>query len=240
MTNTTGFYTKRLLIFTICILFITFLSMEVYGVNLNISSDVIKFSSIFLCFVISIISSPLNGQSKNTFLLQLGLIFTIMADYLFLIHDDDYILAIGLFSIVQIIYSLRYREGNETERFMRFMIIYLIIVILYKLINKNLVELDFLIAVAVFYGISLISSLKEAFFLYKNDHTQDTNKMIFFGMILFLLCDISLGLNYILNETKASGNVFNLLKSISSISIWIYYLPSQILLALSGTDFNDL
>ena len=236
MTNTTLIYTRRLLVSTICLLFIVFLSIQVYEINFFMSANMVKFSTIFLCLLISIISSPLSKQSKNIFLLQLGLIFTIMADYIFLIHDDDYILAIGLFSIVQIIYSLRYREGNETERVLRFMIIYLLIVILYKLINKNLFPLDFIIAMGVFYGICLLSSLKEALLLYKSDPHESINKMILFAMILFLLCDINLGVNYILGEAKDMGNTLKLLENLSSISIWVYYLPSQILLALSGTD----
>lgn len=210
--------------------------MEVYDIKLGLSSNVIKFLTIIFCFIISMISSPLNNQSKDIFLLQLGLIFTMMADYTFLIHNNDFSFAIGLFSIVQIIYSLRYREGNEIRRITKFIILYLIIVIAYKILKRSFLEIDFLIAIAMFYGICLISSLKEAFWLYKKDDTEDRNKMILFGMILFLLCDISLGFNYILSEAKITGNVLNLLKRISSISIWVYYLPSQILLALSGTE----
>lgn len=238
MANTTLFYTRRLLICIICLLFITFLSIHVYEIDYFVSANMLKLSSIVLCLTISMVSSPLRKQSKNTFLLQLGLIFTIMADYIFLIHDDDYILAIGLFSIVQIIYSLRYREGNEVERVMGFIIIYLLIVILYKLVNKNLVDIDFIIAIGIFYGICLLSSLKEALLLYKSDPHKSINKMILFGMVLFLLCDINLGLNYTLGELQATSYILNLTRSISSISIWIYYLPSQMLLALSATDLQ--
>lgn len=208
--------------------------MEVYDIKLDISSNVIKFLTIILCLVISIISSPSNNQSKDIFLLQLGLIFTVLADYTFLIHNNDFSFAIGLFAIVQIIYSLRYREGNEIRRIVKFIVLYLAIVIAYKILKGSFLEIDFLIAIAMFYGICLISSLKDAFFLYKKDCTEDRSKMILFGMILFLLCDTCLGLNYILSEAKITGNVLNSLKRISSISIWAYYLPSQILLALSG------
>ncbi|NLY46653.1 MAG: hypothetical protein GX053_11825 [Tissierella sp.] len=203
---------------------------------MDLSPNVIKFFAIIFCFVISVISNPLNNQSKNIFLLQLGLIFTIMADYIFLIRNNNYILAVGLFSIVQIIYSLRYREGNEVERVMRFIILYLLMMILYKILNRSFIEIDFLIIIAIFYGICLISSVREAWLLYKSDNKQNANKMILFGMILFLLCDLNLGLNYILNETTFMGNPPNLLKAISSISIWAYYLPSQLLLALSGSE----
>ena len=238
MANTTLFYTRRLLVCTICLLFIIFLSIQVYEIDFFVSANMLKLSSVVLCLTISIVSSPLGKQSKNTFLLQLGLIFTIMADYIFLIHNDDYIFAIGLFSMVQIIYSLRYREGNEAERVMGFIIIYLLIVILYKLVNKNLADIDFIIFIGIFYGICLITSLREAWGLYKDDPYNSSNKMILFGMVLFLLCDINLGLNYIFNQVQASSYILNLIRSISSISIWVYYLPSQILLSLSVTDLH--
>lgn len=238
MTNTNLFYTRRLLILTICILFIIFLSMEVYGMDFSISSNVLKFFSIFLCFIVSIISNPLQNQSRNVFLLQLGIIFTLMADYVFLIHNNNYPIAVGLFSIVQIVYSLRYREGNELVRILRFIFIYLVIVIIHRVLNRTLIEIDFLIALGIFYGICLISSVKEAFGRYKTDD-QDTNRMILFGMMLFLLCDMSLGLNYILDGFKNTGHILNFLKSASYISIWIYYLPSQILLALSGVHMRN-
>ena len=215
-----------------------FRSIQVYEVVFFIPVNMLKFISIFLCFLVSIISSPLRNQAKDIFLLQLGLILTIMADYIFLIHDNDYTFAIALFSMVQIIYSLRYKVGNESERILEFIIIYLAIVISYKLVNKNLVKLDFIIAIGIFYGICLFSSLKEAWRLYKNNPNKSSNKMILFGMVLFLLCDINLGLNYVLDQLQVNGYVFNLIKSISSISVWVYYVPSQILLALSGSDLQ--
>lgn len=235
MTDRFIFYTRRLLILAICLLFIMFLSADVYGIEFYLTSNIMKFIAIFLCLVISIISSPLQRQSKNIFLLQLGLIFTVMADYIFLIIDNNYILAIGLFSIVQIIYSLRYREGNEKLRIIGFATVFLGIYGLYRLINRYY-EIDFLIAISVFYAICLTSSIKEAFWLYRNNSGLYTKRIILLAMILFFLCDVSLGLNYLLGQVRNRSYILNILKAISSISIWTYYLPSQILLALSGSD----
>ena len=232
-------YTKRLLIIAVCLLFIMFLSVDVYDVEFPLPSKVLKFLTILLCMVISIISSTLKRQSKNIFLLQLGLIFTTMADYIFLIHGDNYSIAIGLFSIVQIVYSLRYREGNELMRILGFGIIYFVIIIIYKMIGTYF-NINFLIVISVFYGICLISSLKEAIYLFKDNSYIFLNRIILLGMILFFLCDINLGFNYILGSLNNIDYVLNLLKRIASISIWMYYIPSQILLSLSGSlNFNN-
>ena len=232
MTNAFIVYARRVLIVAICILFILFLTADLYHYQFQVSSSLIKFICIFLCFLISIISSPLRRQSKNIFLLHLGLIFTTMADYIFLIQNTNYSIAIGLFSIVQIIYSLRYREGNERIRILSFTIVFIMIYIVYKIINIYY-EIDFLIAISAFYALCLFSSIKEALWLYRNNKNQYTSRLILLGMILFFFCDVNLGLNYILGLADI-GPSLNLIKSIAYISIWIFYLPSQILLALSG------
>lgn len=218
-----------------------FLSTDVYDVKFYLSSDMMKFISTFLCLIISIISNPIR-QSKNIFLLQLGLIFTSMADYVFLIHGENFSIAIGLFSIVQIIYSFRYREGNEFKRIVKYGAEFIVVMLVYKFIWRYY-KIDFLIAIGTFYGICLISSLKDAIYLYKNNPYSIENRMILLAMILFFMCDFSLGIHYILDKYLLVKNnnpsyIINLIMDITSISIWGIYLPSQILLALSGSDNN--
>lgn len=238
MTKTSLFYIRRLLVLTICLLFIIFLSIEVYEIEFFISASILKFSSVFICLTIAILSSPLSNQSKDTFLLQMGLVFTLMADYIFLIHDDDYSIAIALFSIVQIIYSLRYRYGNERERLIKFIVLFIIIVFLYNFLNNFSIEFDIIFAMGFYYAFCLIISLKEACGLYKSNPYKNSNKMILFAMLLFFLCDFSLGLNYILDQVQTSSYVLKWIEVLSSITIWIFYLPSQLLLALSGNDLQ--
>lgn len=56
--------------------------------------------------------------------------------------------------------------------------------------------------------------------------------MILIGMILFLLGDINVAMSYISKEISVSlGNNFSLL-------IWVFYLPSQALLSLSGYKYK--
>ncbi|NLC03333.1 MAG: hypothetical protein GX787_03515 [Tissierellia bacterium] len=57
--------------------------------------------------------------------------------------------------------------------------------------------------------------------------------MIAFGMVLFLLCDASIAISYVLR----SLNILNLSYLFSNL-IWIFYLPSQVLLSLSGYEKN--
>lgn len=237
MANRKVVYISRLLILIICIIFIMFLSMDIFNLDLKISSNQLKFLSVFLCLILSLLPDPSSHESRGLDLLRLGLFLTIIADYIFLIHQDNYSLALGLFCLVQLIYSIRYRGRDGLKMILRFIILFLVILILYRIIDRRLGEIDFQIVLAIFYGICFGLSLWEATKRYRREPNKVGNRMIVYGMILFLLCDLNLGVHYILGVLKASGEVIDFLRNISVISIWVYYLPSQILLALSGFEY---
>jgi len=230
-------YFKRFMILIICLLYISFLTIDIFPWDSNLASNyfnsnLLKFLSILLCFITSLIAYPIDNQPRNIFLLQLGLLFTVMADYIFLIYDADYQLAIGLFSIVQIIYSLRYRRGEELKRLLKYLSIFFIVLISFR-IGRMFCPLDFLIFMGIFYLICFLISLKDAIKLNKILQ-EDVSRRIVSGMVLFFLCDLSLGLNYLLTEGYFNGILVDKIKDLASLSVWIFYLPSQLLLSLSG------
>jgi hypothetical protein len=51
-------------------------------------------------------------------------------------------------------------------------------------------------------------------------------------MVLFLLCDINVGL-FNLSDFITPSPAYNIIYSISSILMWTFYAPSQVLIALS-------
>ncbi len=88
----------------------------------------------------------------------------------------------------------------------------------------------------LFYGICLLTSFRRAFKAYKYKIYPEPNRqMILIGMTLFLLCDINVGLYNILGYMGKVDVFYN----ISFVSMWLFYLPSQILLALSGYNYNQ-
>ncbi|MFY9214404.1 MAG: hypothetical protein WAO45_06775, partial [Tissierellaceae bacterium] len=95
MANRKVVYISRLLILIICIIFIMFLSMDIFNLDLKISSNQLKFLSVFLCLILSLLPDPSSHESRGLDLLRLGLFLTIIADYIFLIHQDNYSLALG-------------------------------------------------------------------------------------------------------------------------------------------------
>lgn len=228
--------TNKIILFFIGILYISFLYLDIFNKEMFLSSNSLKFIAMIFVFIISILIKDNPLSYKDLHLLQIGLFITLIADFFLLVLDKYYILGIFLFSIVQILYSFRYEFRNLRFTIRNFIIIFLGLSILHMILNKFVVKIDFMWTMGLFYGLCLLTSVRRAFKAYKyKNYPEPNRKMILIGMILFLLCDINVGLYNILGYI----NKTNTLYSISSISMWLFYLPSQVLLALSGDNYNS-
>ena len=76
----------------------------------------LKFFSITLCFLLSLFIRRNLVNKNDIFLLQLGLIFTVYADFNFL-FKNNLILGVFLFCIVQFIYIHRYTFSYNNFRY---------------------------------------------------------------------------------------------------------------------------
>ncbi|MCF6461313.1 lysoplasmalogenase family protein [Clostridium sp. Cult3] len=220
-----------ILLLFIVILYIWFMYMDIFDIHGFISTDRLKFLSMIIVFIISLFTRKDALSYKDLHLLQVGLFITLIADLFLLILDSHYILGIFLFSIVQIIYSFRYELRNLKLAIRNFIVIFLSLSIVYFIVNKLVIELDFIWIMGIFYAFCLLNSVAKAFKAYRYKIYPKPNRhMVLIGMILFLLCDISVAMYNIFSE--------GLLYSISSIAMWLFYLPSQVLLALSGYNYE--
>mgnify|MGYP000844872188 CR=1 FL=1 len=215
----------------IAILYIGFMYIDIYDIESIISSDRLKYLSMILVLMISLFTGDDALNVKDLQLLQTGLFITLIADLFLLILGRHYILGILLFSVVQIIYSSRYGFTNLKMNIRNFIVIFSSLFIVYFVVDKLIFKLDFIWGMGLFYGICLLNSVIKAAKAYRDRLLPKPNgHMILIGMVLFLLCDINVALYNILNE----GLFYN----ISSISMWLFYLPSQVLLSLSGYKYN--
>lgn len=229
----------KILLMIIGVLYFIFLYMDLFNIETFIFSDMIKFICIILCFIISILTREHALCNKDVSLLQTGLFITILADLFLLILDNYYILGITLFCIVQIIYSIRYEAKKASSTIRKFIIIFLAILIGYTAINIFIMKVDFLFMIGSYYAICLLTSLTKAIKAYKYEIYPNPNgQMIALGMTLFLMCDVNVALYNIIGFISLTGKFINLLYDISSISMWLFYLPSQVLLSLSGYKFD--
>lgn len=224
---------KKILI-VIGALYFIFLYMDIFKIQALISSDTIKFISIILIFIISLLLREYALDSKRIVLLQIGLFITIFADLFLLLLNRNYILGVALFSIVQILNSIRYDLTKARKTFKNFIIMFLILLLVYFS-----VEVDFLFLIVIYYIICLLISTIRGIGVYIYGLYPSPNKeIIALGMIFFLLCDINVGLYNIIGYLNSIGKCTNLSSTIFPIWIWLFYLPSQILLSLSEYRFK--
>jgi len=223
-------------------LYIFFMYMDFYNVKTPIFYNHIKYVCILLCFLLSILSTKnLLADTDNDIvnhrdilLLQLAMFITVLAD-LCLIIFGFFILGVALFSLVQITYCVRYTTKKLKATLVDFFVIFLCLVFLYGLANLFIVGINILIPVSIFYSICLLSSVIKAIGAFKNNLYPPPSKyMIVLGMILFLLCDICVALLAISVVFPLPSYFIIRFQQIIFFLIWFFYIPSQLLLSLSG------
>ena len=224
---------KRTKIILVCILF-CYILIFVNDFSLQSTGNkylmVVKYFSILLCFILTIMIEKNGHDILDTRMLQSGLFFTVCADYC-LVVSNKFILGVEIFCIVQIIYIFRFTRDlkSKTKIFSTILIIYIILSITaftaYKVVKFDLR----LILICIFYGCLITTSLIAGIRTLKTNYfSLYSSVLISIGMIMFFMCDINVALFNILQK---SGSYF---ANIPRFFIWIFYLPAQVMLALSG------
>ena len=216
------------------IIYIFLLSLDLFPRYFFVSSDYINYFCILLCFFMSLLIGKNNLKKKDLRLLQLGLFLTCLADLCLIIFDFA-TLGVALFCLVQITYSIRYKKTSTGFILKRFALIFVSILSLYLVINFIFVPLDILLVFSLFYAVCLITSV---IFALKNKYQRPNKYMVAFGMVLFLLCDINVALRNVTSLVSLPEIFTQVTYKISTILIFVFYLPSQLLLALSGKDYS--
>lgn len=233
------FKITKILLIIIVMLYFSFLYMDIFKIGTALVSNRLKFISMILIFIISLIKKEDALELRDIYLLQVGLFLTIFADLFLLILDNYYIIGIALFSIVQILYSIRYEYKKAKLIIKNFIIIFIVLIFIYIIINSFIVKVDLLIAISFYYAICLLTSVIKGIKVYIYEYYPTPNRqMIALGMVLFLLCDINVALYNIIEFLSLKGKFVGLLYNIFFISMWLYYLPSQVLLSISGYRYR--
>jgi hypothetical protein len=142
---------------------------------------------------------------------------------------------VAFFTLVQIIYCVRYTDKNIKIMLINTFAIFLFIFFAYEIAILFMEEINILFPISLFYGICLLSSVIKAIKASMNNlYTAKSKHMIVLGMVLFLLCDTCVALSNIPILFPNSGYIITRFQAITYFLIWVFYLPSQLLLSLSG------
>ena len=207
---------------------VAFLAVELllYGLILTTGGKLLvwsEFISIILCFLYALLSF------KDQMMIG-GLAFTMCADFCLVMSQPiQQLWGMVFFLIAQTFYSMllhsqRLPKGLLTIRLILIVAVEIVAVLI--LGEKT----DPLALVSMCYYVNLVMNMVCAFARFKH------NRLLAFGFVLFILCDTVIGLQVAAGGylTIPEGSVVhNIIFSGFHLS-WFFYLPSQVLLALSA------
>ncbi len=174
-----------------------------------------KYAGILLCLLFSILCACSGGDP----FVPAAQLFTASADFFLLVINEYYLAGILLFIGAQTVYLIRlYRRAGKIWLPARIAcallaVLILCIVKMYSLLNLAAVLYFSLLLINMAVSWTLKTGMWREFSI---------------GLSLFVLCDICVGL-FNLGKSMPAG-----LYHFSEIGMWLFYLPSQVLISLSS------
>jgi hypothetical protein len=252
---------RRLFVFTSTMLLVglyfSFLTSDILTGNPNHPySRIAKYLCILLCFGLTIAIGKHGHDKRDTWTLRLAFLLTAAADLAIGILGQ-FVIGIGIFFFVQLIYIIRHVRGFSWNRkeIISGLIVSVAIGSIFVYIQNGLREAGFFWPVLI-YSLILAASLWLAIgTIWRKFFPRTMDWFIAGGMFLFFLCDLNVGLASSLQKDgmtlfysifeiqgEITGPATNpvaieipyTLRSIVGILVWFFYLPAQFLLALSG------
>lgn len=202
------------LVLIITTLYIVFITIDIFYYARSFPANYLKFASIVLCFLLAANLWRLSGNKTDSKYVVLALIFTMIAD-IFLLFNLSHYAGVLSFFVVQLIYQKRHHN--------RFFIFGLLVVLM-VIPATFILPFDRLHIAAGGYAILILTTFGSTFWA-KMPRFNRINIQL--GMILFILCDVHVALY---NQLPWGSAYYE----VAAVAIWIFYLPSQLLLALSA------
>jgi hypothetical protein len=195
-------------------LYLRFLSLDLAGRGNETTP--LKYAGIALCLLASLYGSMRGGDR----LVTAGLALTLGADTFLLLLDRCYALGVLLFCLVQGVYLLRIcrHNGGRAAWLARCALPLLALCLL-----VGLHQLSLLNGLALFYLSQFLCNIVQSLRL-----TGRWARLFSLGLILFLSCDLCVGV------VQGLQGVPLPLLDFARIGMWLFYLPGQVLIVLSG------
>ena len=215
-------------------LYLSFLFIDKNIIKSDLDSSILKYLGIICALLFSFYSLFKKKKAINLFI-PLALIFTLISDYFLLFNKETSLYVYGLitFIITQVIYfCFIYAIRKRRSEFFINLIIRIVLSLFALLLAYYLNYFDTLTVLALLYFVELVSN-----FIYSIALIKEDKKYFLFslGLLLFIACDINVGLN---NVHLIEGIDYTLVNFLMRV----FYLPSQVLLSLTSiiVDKKDI
>ncbi len=203
-------------------IYITFLVMHLTSGNDPVA---LKYSGILLCFIFALYTCL--TRKPDCYFTAAAMLFTAVSDLLIFVLDDYYEWGLVTFITAQCLYFARIYFALGKKPFVslaiRAAVCLALIVVLVSL--NSLVALT---ALAAVYFTFLVANTVESLRLFKFSRKY---AVFFAGLVLFIGCDICVGLN---NFSELGIELSAAALNFIAIAMWAFYFPSQVLITLSA------
>ena len=189
----------------------------------------VSYAAVLLAFLFAFLFFE---RTKRYAFTQIALLFTVCADFFLVVRGaKEQFLAMLFFSVTQLAYAARlyFEDENKARRFthLALRIGFPLLVLAITLVVLDGAA-DRVALISMFYFANLALNVTFACMQFKKA------PLLAIGLILFLCCDVFVGLSLIegwLPLTK--GSILYALAHPGFNAAWLFYVPSQTLLALS-------
>ena len=203
----------------------------------------LKFAFIGLCFLIALGSYRFCINKKDWAFLAVAMGFTLLADF-FLVLVHNYVIGVFVFCFVHIAYIFRV-SNNRKHNLFHICATVVAGVVLYAvfLFVPILPPPDVLIILAMVYATlfsqNLVAHIKYSPAFAATGGTDFelfhfNRKIMLVGLILFAFCDIHVLMLNLPNYLPVPQEI----ASWGQTMLWVFYLPSQLLLSLSAVRWK--
>ncbi|MBO5213036.1 MAG: hypothetical protein J6B60_05795 [Clostridia bacterium] len=223
---------------TLCGIFVLIEAILAYFIFVSDAdfTAVASFLSIVCAFLFSLLF--LDVKSKSA-LIQLGLLFTMCADS-FLVLAEPIRQSEGMvfFSLTQTCYFLYlYLSDSNEKRKKVHICVRACAILIAEAVMVSVIrdKTDFLSVISLFYIANLATSVVFSY-------TQGRKMRIFaIALTLFIMCDILIGLSSAIGvyfDVSESSLIYKIAHPGFNVA-WVFYLPSQILIAIYTALINE-
>lgn len=207
------------------LIYVLFLSLDLLlpGTGWDIP---LKYGGILLCFLWTL-GAAANRDGIRT---AAALAFTLLADLFLLVLDRWYLAGVSAFCVVQLLYLARIHRAGKRSLAVQLLLRAILAGILLAA-AAILGALTPLTGVTLFYFSQLLSNAVAALSL------GWRGRIFALGLVLFIGCDLCVGLRN-LSAALPGAVSFSPLPFVQ-IGMWLFYLPSQVLISLSAGKLCD-
>lgn len=179
----------------------------------------LKYLSILLCFLFVLRT----GRGRDGSLMRAALGLTLLADLFLLVLDRWYPAGVACFCVVQLLYLERIAVARPGRLPLRLALRGVLAGAALAAAGV-LGALEPLTALALFYFSQLAFNVLECLML------RPGYRLFGVGLLLFLCCDVCVGLQNLSAWFPAAAGP---LVEFARVGMWLFYLPSQVLISLS-------